>query len=59
MGGIQNKQVDCQLGSVIRRLDAKKHRTRRREGESTEIGMKRGSGERSAICFLRTTKIKM
>lgn len=30
MGG-QNKQVDCQLGSVIRRLDGKKHRTRGRK----------------------------
>lgn len=30
-GGGLNKQVDCQLGSVIRRLDGKKHRTRGRE----------------------------
>ncbi len=53
----QNKQVDCQLGSVIRRLDGKKHRTGGRRG--AERGMKRGSRERSTICFLGTRKIKM
>lgn len=51
-GGGQNKQVDCQLGSVIRRLDGKKHRTRGREGgELRERDEKREPGKKYHLFF--------
>ena len=41
------KQVECQSGSVIRRLDGKEQD--KREGGDSERGMKRGSREPSVF----------
>lgn len=47
--------MDCQLGSVIRRLDGKRHRTRGREGgrggELRERDEKREPGKKYHLFF--------
>lgn len=49
----ENKQVDCQLGSVLHRLDGKKHGEKREGGgELREEDEKRKTGKKCHLFFV-------